>query len=1042
MVCRALLETKSAAFGLGTNFFSQLVMNTQHLEEGIPELGLISDRILFPAMRATLATINVYFPDKYWGAYHQTYESKLSNNDYEEATLKKEAGKIIDQYFVRYFVKAGSSAWDVIYDAKMRIPGFIAQVENIGNGLATLFFGKPEWPYRYVPLYAIYNDLSLYNTAKDALKAAFSQETVSKIYDLYEDFKTYLNEQEELYQIKAIHPESIGANPLNVNNINHIYDTIFEFDGQRAAVFVEGYEPLDYNGDDVEKISINGLGEVNYIPYQEDESKEAVYLDLTGWKIYDGDTLIPDTPELENQYKSIRFLGIDAPEVNSSDEDEKKKGETARDFLKLLLEAGGCYVKYYKDGNGKTATDYYDRDLGNIFIDVNGKKYNASVLMTANGMANYYNSSHIGTEQEDAIKQGVFFANLNNLGKFSGDSSIGSQIQQIITNAQMSDANIYYKEVNPTTWKLYLYHEPDYTIDVSKIMDEDNYFMIERSSFEEVQDRKQIGSDKLIDKLNRVNTRIETAYTNVHTTYDLIRKQISDFQQLNANFQFNPYTQAKDDTIEELTAKELVLTEVIARYDNAYYLLKDHIENIYVAITESKGDMYYQHAVMWQNDMLAYPTSEEAKPFYEFFEISNDFQKEMKLIVGSASQSLSVLFKLNQLSLAIERKEKNDLSQAGLLQKHPAQIPGYRTFRREWVISDKFNLLANTVVATKTNMWNEVTFFSKDISYPIWRVFASIWNFSRNMLTPDKGEGVTIDGDKYRVYSVLFDEDIEQSDRMERQIVDENQADTQVRAILGSTYLQKGIEQMYGGVLQITGNPEIKPNDIIHLYDSHIGLSGMLKVKNVTHSLTPNGGFTTYIEPVAVTEVRDVLTLYGAQLKHHALTSVLGITLFAAGVGLGAVLTGGIGLFATIGGLLTASNANLLMSAFMGNWNYSATNEYYLDGNKAGVVITNKEAFNTIAVSPLSLNGVPYTAGLRGTEFDAYGRWDLKLERSAEYWNNFVTGLTDWGDMKDIWKNSTQWVANSYYKMELINQHFTTETGTYTNNMKNVNFGG
>ncbi len=86
--------------------------------------------------------------------------------------------------------------------------------------------------------------------------------------------------------------------------------------------------------------------------------------------IVDGDTVDIDIDLgfgiwMANQ--RIRLYGIDTPESRTSDEEEKKYGLAAKNFLKKWLAQGNIILKTHKDATGK-----FGRILGELWYgDVN-----------------------------------------------------------------------------------------------------------------------------------------------------------------------------------------------------------------------------------------------------------------------------------------------------------------------------------------------------------------------------------------------------------------------------------------------------------------------------------------------------------------------------------------------------------------------------------------------------------------------------------------------------------------------------------------------
>ena len=65
-------------------------------------------------------------------------------------------------------------------------------------------------------------------------------------------------------------------------------------------------------------------------------------------KVVDGDTIVADIDVgfgFKTSKTKVRLNGIDAGEVHSKDEEIKKKGEAARDWLKNLIEGKEVFVE-------------------------------------------------------------------------------------------------------------------------------------------------------------------------------------------------------------------------------------------------------------------------------------------------------------------------------------------------------------------------------------------------------------------------------------------------------------------------------------------------------------------------------------------------------------------------------------------------------------------------------------------------------------------------------------------------------------------------
>lgn len=74
---------------------------------------------------------------------------------------------------------------------------------------------------------------------------------------------------------------------------------------------------------------------------------------------------------------------------------------------------------------------------------------------------------------------------------------------------------------------------------------------------------------------------------------------------------------------------------------------------------------------------------------------------------------------------------------------------------------------------------------------------------------------------------------------------------------IGLAHLKESLKDIYGGELWITGNPDIRPHDLVYLSDIYSRMYGMFEVESITHHFTPDLGFVSVIVPNAVVTVND-----------------------------------------------------------------------------------------------------------------------------------------------------------------------------------------
>jgi len=76
--------------------------------------------------------------------------------------------------------------------------------------------------------------------------------------------------------------------------------------------------------------------------------------------------------------------------------------------------------------------------------------------------------------------------------------------------------------------------------------------------------------------------------------------------------------------------------------------------------------------------------------------------------------------------------------------------------------------------------------------------------------------------------------------------------------MIASHYLKRGLETMYNGNVIILGNPDIKPQDFVHMFDSYNDMTGSVRVKSVSHIYSPNSGYVTSVSVMPVVNMRDL----------------------------------------------------------------------------------------------------------------------------------------------------------------------------------------
>ena len=197
--------------------------------------------------------------------------------------------------------------------------------------------------------------------------------------------------------------------------------------------------------------------------------------------------------------------------------------------------------------------------------------------------------------------------------------------------------------------------------------------------------------------------------------------------------------------------------------------------------------------------------------------------------------------------------------------------------------------------------------------------------------------------------------------------------------VVGVNLLQREVAKMYQGTIEIVGNVQIEPYDIIHIQDYTNDMFGAVEVEDVTHVFTPDGGFRTLITPNLITYDRDPVQLSDLEIinsifsySHEkilyenvgslmgaAFFTTAGILVLAGSIPAAATPAGWLGLaggaVSTIGGIGSLYNGTV--SAF--------TKQTKFIYDTLGSVIGR----DCINFTTLYYHGVPYISGFGGVDY-------------------------------------------------------------------------
>lgn len=187
-----------------------------------------------------------------------------------------------------------------------------------------------------------------------------------------------------------------------------------------------------------------------------------------------------------------------------------------------------------------------------------------------------------------------------------------------------------------------------------------------------------------------------------------------------------------------------------------------------------------------------------------------------------------------------------------------------KPFRNYHLITSAQHIILNNITANQTNVANTVV-----IEYPDKNPFGSL-----EKKTELSSEIVT---EIVKIDSALPDEDM----KMEiSSWINLDNRDLAKR--YGIKALMKNVGDLYKGEIVIIGNPKIKPNDCVYLFDTDNDMIGVFEVAEVQHSFNQEQGFRTEIKPKMFVQSSDWSILSAAEAMgvvfEYGLHNALGLT--------------------------------------------------------------------------------------------------------------------------------------------------------------------
>jgi hypothetical protein len=324
--------------------------------------------------------------------------------------------------------------------------------------------------------------------------------------------------------------------------------------------------------------------------------------------------------------------------------------------------------------------------------------------------------------------------------------------------------------------------------------------------------------------------------------------------------------------------------------------------------------------------------------------------------------------------------------------------PRQKPFRAYHLITNFDDLIENQISATRGAMWNGVAISKSGKESPL-----TIW----------ADDGI-VKGDRILRYFREPNADNDIYNMGQSETVPEGNFSIN-SYLVGFSRIAQGLRPMYRGQLVCRGRPDIKPWDIVHLYDHYNYQFGPIEVERVTHHFSAETGFVTTITPHLVAIPNNQVDswniiktgwLYGGAAALGVVAATAATILLAPVVlGVGAVTAVALGLGTAVAGTSIASSI-LKDGTGTGVWGN------FIGHGRHGA------ARVPVKIIPLTRFGHPWTAGIRGYGRDESGNivgmvWDSFKQNTQDV----VTGIAaQTRFIVDTLKNlSDQDIARNYW---------------------------
>lgn len=254
----------------------------------------------------------------------------------------------------------------------------------------------------------------------------------------------------------------------------------------------------------------------------------------------------------------------------------------------------------------------------------------------------------------------------------------------------------------------------------------------------------------------------------------------------------------------------------------------------------------------------------------------------------------------------------------------------FKPFRNYHFLSSQYNIIANNIYASAHGTYNAIDLlYLKDVT-PV-----------------DRGKETTIKESAGSHFTMKVDDNIEDKDTRLLETADLSCFGSFYATRHAVSLLMQSLKDIYKGEITITGDPSIKPYDVLWIADDYRDIYGMVEVEQVTHIFSHETGFITEIKP-------DLILSHNATTTQCTLEAMweVGSNFFKSVAQKGPLQSTAL-TAALAGGALLVGKIGMIL-AMLGGYR----------------MMTWSQARQPIFFTPLIQNGKPLIAGLHGYKYD------------------------------------------------------------------------